>query len=544
LWRDDDLNRHPKGSCAGCHGADFFDLARIGSTDTDMLRRAKIDGATEPQAQALVAAVKEARLAFNMPQTNAREFRPFQPGGSVLLPDNTDAPHVRAVMRDIAFGNQLRPLLPTLFGNRIDSLSAARQARDEMLDLANGTNTAGANPKLLNLRSLPTGIQYPLWSADLHHGAGEGSINDWIADVAHDPKPERKSEWHALQNAYLADPSTENFWRMYNAVEPLTQTQLLGACSLLSNSCYGAKQLTLRKFRASLIGQHLMRQQLAGRADFLSGALAFSYLDTDPRFAFMLANPDPEYLPSDMWHVGDDTRTMLDDSEATGSLRDTLGKLGFPAFVQDSIDPLRSEAVEQHAVRLAWFWIGFTFDPSFKRIFRSNSTLSAEYLIGSLLEDRMFAHDSFMAHMRLAVKGTLPQANKKSDGKNKLYALPTYYLMDYSYFWGYNRTVLKWNESAKNKITFDQSLKDQAAEQWARLTGNGFRMSIWLQMEALDQEPLKSDAKQRAAVQAIATGGVGPMRAHFDAYHAATRAADEALLQALADKAGVPLPAP
>ena len=30
LWRNDDLSFHPKGSCAGCHGADIFDLARIG----------------------------------------------------------------------------------------------------------------------------------------------------------------------------------------------------------------------------------------------------------------------------------------------------------------------------------------------------------------------------------------------------------------------------------------------------------------------------------------------------------------------------------
>jgi hypothetical protein len=508
-----------------------------------MLRRAKIDGATDAEGQALVTAVKEARGAFKMPATDPRKFRPFQPGGSVLLPDNTDAPHVRAVKRDIAFGNQLRPLLPTLFGKRIDSLGAARQARDEMLDLANGSNTAGANPNRLNLRSLPTGIQYPLWSADLHQGAAEGTINDWLADVAHDPAPESKLEWQGLQNAYLADPSTENFWRMYNAVEKLTRTQLLGACSLLSNSCHGAVQLTLRKFRASLIGQHLMRQQVLGRTDFVNGALAFSYLDTDPRFAFMLTNPDPEYLPSDMWHVGDDTRTMLDDSEATGSLRDTLGKLGFPAFVQDSIDPLRTEAAEQHAVRLAWFWIGFTFDPSFQRIFRSNSTLSAEYLIASLLDDRMFAHDSFMAHMRLVAKGSLPQANKKSDGKNKLYALPTAFRMDYSYFWGYNRTVLKWNESAKKGITFEPSLKDEAAEQWARLTGNGFRMSAWLQMEAFDQELLMSDAKQRVAVQDIVAGGFGPLRAHFDAYHQASLAADEALLQMLANKVGVALPA-
>jgi hypothetical protein len=215
LWRDDDLTRHPKGSCAGCHGADFFDLARIGSTDTDLERRAIIDGASKLEAKALVQAIRQMRLEKNLPTENARAFRPFQPGGTQLLPDLSDAPHIAAIKRDIAFSKQLEPLLPTLMGAPIDSLTKAKQARDELLDLINGTNTAGTNPKRLNLRQLQTGVLYPRWSADLHHGAVEGTFNDWIADIAHDAKPERKAEWHALQDAYLNDPSSENFWRMY-----------------------------------------------------------------------------------------------------------------------------------------------------------------------------------------------------------------------------------------------------------------------------------------------------------------------------------------
>ena len=80
LWRDDDLGRHPKGSCAGCHGADFFDLARINSTETDIKRRSIIDGASEQEAQALVQAIKKLRGDASLPTVNARTFRPFQPG--------------------------------------------------------------------------------------------------------------------------------------------------------------------------------------------------------------------------------------------------------------------------------------------------------------------------------------------------------------------------------------------------------------------------------------------------------------------------------
>ena len=136
LWRDDDLGRHPKGSCAGCHGADFFDLARIGSKDADLVRRAVVDGASEAEAAALVQAVRQLRLDFNLPETDPRAFRPFQPGGAVLLPDLTDASHVAAVKRDIAFGRQLQTLLPTLYGERVGSPEQAHRAKTEMLDLA------------------------------------------------------------------------------------------------------------------------------------------------------------------------------------------------------------------------------------------------------------------------------------------------------------------------------------------------------------------------------------------------------------------------
>jgi hypothetical protein len=547
LWRDDNLAVHPKGSCSGCHGADFFDLAAIGSTSTEITRRAKLDGATDQQAEALVAAVKEIRESFRVKVPNPRSFRPFQPGGHVLLPNLSDAAHIQPVKRDIAFGNQLRTLLPTWFGPRIDSLAAAHKARDEMLDLAHGSNGAGANPQRLNLRSLPTGIPYPLWSADLHHSAAEGTMNDWLSDVALDPIPANKVAWHALQNAYLDNPSTENFWRMYSAVRTMTQAQPGGTCVLDNNACYAAGQLGLRKLRTALMGQHMLRQKVLGRDDFLRGPLAFSYLDTDPTLSFMLSNPKPHQLPADPWHIGDSARVMLADSDAAGSLRSTLGKLGFAGFVINGVDPQRSESAEQQATRLAWFWIGFTQDPSFQRISGSNSTRTAEYLIGSLLEERMFAHNSFMAHMRLLSKGYLQQANMTSTGSGantQLVAQPTYFGMDYSYFWGYGRPVLKWNESPKFGITFDTNLKAQAAEQWARLTGNGFRMSAWLQMEAFDLEPLKSNAVLRQLAQSTAAGSFAPLREHFNAYHAATLAQEEGLLQMLANKAGVPLPAP
>ncbi|MDX2003654.1 MAG: hypothetical protein SFU83_00125 [Meiothermus sp.] len=559
LWHNQDLTKHPKGSCAGCHGADFFDLARIGSTDADLTRRAVIDGATPAEAAALIQAVKAMRTEMRLPAANARTFRPFQPGGEVLLSGLTDPPHLRAVKRDIEFGRRLERLLPTLMGGRIDSLEKAQKARDELLDLARGTNTAGANPNRLNIRKLPTGIIYPLWSADSFHGAAEGTFNDWVADVAHDAKPERKTEWLALQNAYLANPSTENFWKMYHAVATggITTTPLLGTCTMdglnPSLACGAVDDFNQHKFLSALIGQHLMRQEALGLEDgFTQNALAFQYLDTDPRFAFINQRKDPEFLPADMWEIGDRGRVMLDDSSRTGSFRENLRKLGYPEFVLNSIDPNRTEAQEQHALRLAWFWIGFSFDPSFARMHASNATKVGEYMVGTLIQERMFIHNAFAQNMRLVARGFLPEANVRSATRpSRVTPVKPEFLMNYSYFIGYGREILdkEWSEDRRAGVTFPQALKDEQGAIWGRFVSNGFRMSLYLQMAEWPGLSTASQTHLRSTfVDTVDAGGntrYGTLRVierSLEHYNPATVALEEELVNQMRDLAGIPRP--
>ena len=550
LWRNDNLQQHPKGSCAGCHGADFFDLARIGSTDADLIRHATADGATTEQANALVQAIRKMRVDNQLPATNALQFRPFQPGGEVLLPTLTDSALVANVKRDVAFAQQLQTLLPTLFGNRITTLAQAKQAEKELLDLAAGTNAGSANAQRKNLRNLPTGVIYPLWSADLHHGSAEGTFNDWIADIAHDAKPERKAEWHALQDAYLQAPNTDNFWRMYSAARTMTQLPLLGDCTLANAAvntglkCEATDDFNKHKFLTALKGQHMLRLQASGKLDdFLKGAIAFSYLDSTSVTSATLP-----LLPADMWEIGDRGRVMLETTGTQGSFKANLASLGFPVFAQESIDPLRSAGVEQTALRKAWFWIGFTLDPSFSRIHKSNATLSGEYMIGTLVDERMFNHMHFSALMRLITKGNLQEANMKRVN-NVRTAQPDAirFMANYSYATAYGRTQIKWNED-KN-IKFDAALKLQAEGLFAKLAGNGFRMSLLLQTDALDTNKLS--ASDRIKLIDIMTNSINTtnggiiyglaynMHDHFEAYHTATQAQDEAMVKALLTKLGI-----
>ena len=524
LWRNDDVAVHPKGSCAGCHGPDFVDLAVIGSTREDIVRRAEIDGATPEQAEALADAVAYLRRDHRIPERDARTFRPFQPGGAVLLPDHDGAPHIARVERDIAFGEQLERLLPTLFGARIDTLEQAERARGEMLDLLRGTDDFGANPDRLNLRSLPIGLPYPRWSADLHHG--EGTFNDWIADIAHDVVPEQRAAWEAINADYLDDPSRTNFWRLYKAAEDMTAPQQLADCTYDGRNphlaCAAAEDFNRNKFQSALMGQHLMRERLAGREGELmgGGALAFSYIDTDPALDFMLDRAKPYHLPGNLWEVGDRARVMLDHDSSEGSFKRILAELGFPAFAQDSISEELSSGEEQEDLRRAWFWLGFTQDPSFARIHSSNSTKVGEYQVASLLRVNMHMHNSFAAHMRIVAKGSLPEANVYGFDKRarQLQSRPPAMRLNYSYFVGYNRTELAYREDRKAGTVIPPELKAAQAELWTRFNANAFRMGLQLYLAEVESGAEATDVPTY------------PIKVHFDTYHAESRGADYALL--------------
>jgi hypothetical protein len=560
LWRNNDLSKHPKGSCAGCHGADFFDLARIGSTDIDIVRRAVTDGATQAEAQALLHSVKKMREKFKLPMTNARSFRPFQPGGQLLPAPATDPVHIANVKRDIAFGRQLESYLPTLMGARIDSLEKAKKARDELLDIAQGTNNAGANPKKTTLRTLPIGLEYPLWSADFHHGKSEGTFNDWVADIAHDPKSEMRAQWQALQDAYLADPSNENFWKMYNASRLMTQTPLLGSCSIAGaitqSQCTASGDFNKNKFLSTLMGQHMLRLEAMGKSvdDFYKGAVSLSYLDNDPIFkSFMTSREGFPLLPNNPWEVADRGRVMLESTNTAGSFQANLRSLGYPEFAVQSIDPLRSANDEQVDLFKAWFWIGFTIDPSFARIHKSNATKVGEYMVGNLMQERFFNHNMFSGLMRMAVVGTLQDANMVAKTSPlRIEPVAPVYMMNYSYLWGYNRTVLdtQWNDPKGSPVP--SAVKAESESYWSRLTGNGFRMNMYLQIEELETDRLSADQKTQL-VSWIANSlnqyngqlrrnGLWAMHQHFNRYHGATLTADVALLERLKTITGVTEP--
>ena len=564
LWRNDIAAKHPKGSCASCHGADFFDLARIGTPDTDIIRRAVIDGATPEEAEALRRAVLAMREQMRLPRTNPRQFRPFQPGGSVLRPELASEHWIPAnVQRDVAFAEQLRPLMPTWYGARIGTLAQAQRAREEMLDVARGTNTAGANTRRVQLRDLRVGFDYPLWSADKAHGAHEGTYNDWLSDLGFIPKPDQKVAWEALQNAYLANPNNHTFWAMYEAAGRMLQLATpLGACTAPSPSwaggaanirhetCARAEAGFKQKFKSALIGQHMLRMQAMGRLrEFVNGPLAFAYLDTDARYRPLATTNwgGRSMLPSPLWEVGDLLGRVVLGGPDLKTLGPVSASLGLPKFVVDSIDANRSSHHEEQELRLAWMWLGFTFDPSFARMNAGNATRVGEYMVATLLDRKLFNHNAFMTHMRLMASTYLPEASTTHDrasptGVRRVANDRLHEVTHYSYFLAYSRNRLGSGHTAfteRGMPAPPPAAVDRATQLWSAQVSNGMRTTLILLRDELQNRPqgLNRDWLQRTAAD-IQRAGAGAwlteFRQHWSTYQPQHAAADDALVQEVA----------
>lgn len=515
LWRDADLTRHPKGSCSGCHGADWFDLARAGSTDADLVRRAMIDGATRPQAETLVEAVRAYRARYRMPAAEARSFRPFQPGGAPL-------PGANAPERDVAFAEQLERLLPTLMGEQpIRDLAGARRAQAEVADLVLGTNTAGANPRRLDLRKLPTGVIYPLWSQDIAHNPG--SLNDWVGDVARDVRPEFAAEWRALLDAYLARPDNETFWTMYGAVDRMLQP---------IDSAITVRSFLDAKFKSALIGQHLLRMEQLGRLDDFArpGGLAFGYLD-EPAMRRLANLGTHKELPAVLWDVADRARSTFGGRGTPGFTADNLAQAlrngGAPDFVAASVDQSIRWRDEEQAIRLAWFWLGWTFEPTLQRSGPSNSTRSGEYSKQSLHRAGMMVHMAFHEAARAVAERVIPAAG--FDPRTSTTAPAPVWRLEND-LWAYGH----WRLPSSRDVPSSDAVRARQRELHTRFLGNWFRMQAHLHLDAASRGPIPQ--VERVANQ------LSHLRQFLTEQQPATLAADLDLLSRVLATAGLTLP--
>jgi len=344
-------------ACAQCHGPDGLEIAMYDFDDAALRRRAKahLDDAQAEKVVSLIHAVRE-KLHITKP-LNPFTDRPFQPGGEVL-PGKTPAE------RDLAFGQELSVKLPMLAKGKIKSLAEAKRAADAVMAL---------NPWQLRI-----GIPFNRFSEDSFHGAEHASLAHWLPDVARIIPAENEAAWYALQDAYLADPSDENLWKVYDGFSALTKAP----------STMGIATVAGEKFRSLLLLQHSYRR--AGFAgEVRKGPIAF------------VSNPSP-LVPNPMWEIGETARTFQDiNAEAFGLDKDELAKKsGGPSFKQ-----------QMHDIQASWFWLGWLFDQGLERTSRNAMSARGDWLALSLGNDGHYPiHNVYWLTRKQLVVNRVPGA--------------------------------------------------------------------------------------------------------------------------------------
>ncbi|HEY3780725.1 MAG TPA: hypothetical protein VGL56_06565 [Fimbriimonadaceae bacterium] len=349
-------------ACATCHSPDGIELAEYNFDDANIKRRAE-PHLGEENADKIVAYVHALRQKLGI--THPRdpiEDRPLQPGGSVL-------PGKTAEERDLAFGQELQPLLPTLFGPRIETLEQAKKAEQQVLSL---------DPT--NLR---VGIPFNRLSEDFFHGKEHSSIAQWLPEEPPAIPAENLDKWYAAEDAYLANPTPEG-------VAGLIQ---LHRQSMSTARSLGLNAMSAFKFRAMLVLQDRIRRH----TETAPGPESQDVLATNTF--------------NSIWEVGETAR----DFKGKGLM---LMGMQPDEQLKKLIGPPLEEQLSQ--MRAGWFWAGWLSDQGLFRTSIDNKTRLGLWFSQSMSQDGPYPiHDVFAATRQQAVLSNIPEAWTDEDRKNR-----------------------------------------------------------------------------------------------------------------------------
>jgi mono/diheme cytochrome c family protein len=443
----------PKGACAGCHSAAAIDLAFIGFSDADILRRA-IPQVGVDDARAVLDLVHALREQHRIDRPlHPRRFRFLQPGHEVLpelrqplvYPGDDQPVGVHDAARDAAFARSLvDDVKLRLTGEPIRSLAEARAAETQL--------------RQLDLRRLPVGVPFQRWTEDGFHGPGSNVPTEWVAMLARRPAPGGEARWQSLVDSYLADPSTANLWRMYDAIETATTGE--DAAPL-------AARWSLRKYQAVQLASHMLLHRTLDIPDWYHGAPA-----GDPAARRQLAiarNP--------FWRVGDSVRqNPLNCNQPDPCTT-------FPPALDATINPGDAARERQsYEEKMAWFWMGFTLDPALVVTEDSLATVSGDYFL-ALSQPWYQVHNAFIVAAIVTAK-----ANARDYQNITGVALPGHGR------WASPRPFMAFKHSERE--LHHPPPNDLRFPIHARLWANSFRMFLYLMNDELERTHEVFDRKR------------------------------------------------
>lgn len=353
--------RKPDGdgiTCAECHGPAGYDIAVFDFDQAD-LRRATEPHLTDEDADAIFAMIELHRKRYPVagglkdPET----FRPFQPGHGEVLGGADATP----IARDAVFSNYLQQYF--LYAQkRIATVEDAIAVRDELVSL--------------DISRVSTGITFNNWSrATSRQGHVKGGkIFEWLPAVGQQIPEEHLEEFRALEDAYIAQPSNENFWALFHTYDRWAVGDPHNAAPVKNKLWL---KMAKEQLKSNLVFQHDQLLKSQGQDGFVTGQQV-------PRpFA------DQEEEDSNLsffWDVADVARIVRKTPIEEHPLRN-----------QESLDFSEEGSLTIHVnqFRLTWFWLGWTMDPGLYFSGPSNSTKSGEYMIAQLWYDQMRSHQVF-----------------------------------------------------------------------------------------------------------------------------------------------------
>lgn len=410
IWRKVGFVDH--AACASCHGPDGLEIAIYNFDDATIKRRALVH-VDEEDADRLVDFIHAVREKDGIKKLlDPMVDRPLQPGGSVL-------PGATPMERDAAFAEELETRLPTLLHGRIHSDAEAIKAKNEFLGL--------------DAWDLRIGIEFNRISEDVFHGKDHASIAAWLPDLPRVMSDEERKALFALEDAYLANPSDENFFAMFEGADKYTHLAENTPAALMSR----------QKYLATLIVQHLMRKEVS---------------DGDkPRSAELFGWRKKMFDPDPVWEFGDLARRY-----AGSSLED----LRFPesVVVKKTGGPSLDEQLK--SVRLSWLWAGWLMDQGLQKINRDRQLRTGQYMSTTLLDDGPYpTHNVFFSIKRMLTQSFDPDA--WSSGAKQHLAL------DYS-------ALMR----GQKHLTFEPT-EPAHRKRYQTFLSNSFRMSMFLLWDEL-----------------------------------------------------------
>lgn len=348
-WRTPDQNGF---ACANCHAPDALDLARFNFSDATIRRRDESHLSNEDTEKiiALVHALRDS-LGLSGQLLDPLQDRPFQPGGQPVAGNTPQE-------RDFNTGNQVfATQLPSLF-SRIDSPEKAKSAENEIRNF--------------DLRTQPCGIPFPRISEDIFHGAAHGSLNDWYTDFPLVPNNTSDSlAWFNLQDAYLANPTKENFWAMYSHIDTY----------LTIGGTTNAQEISKQKYRSLLLAQHLWREEFMGLSDMTNQSpLPFVDIPAENNVNTILHDP--------FFDIGSKAHKRIPKEEE------------YPAFITDNLTGDFEEGII--AMRLPWWYLGWTFNPFLDQIGNRHEYFP-QGVFGHLSETSYILHHEFV-HTKMDIE--------------------------------------------------------------------------------------------------------------------------------------------